>query len=545
MAVINLKDEKRIYVNGAIQDNLNLSEYTNSDIYLLIGQSNMVNGDNVANADPKYTGVIPNSKIWVTDHWEDLEAGVNGSVTNNFNSIFSLAYELNQANPTKVNYFVMVGQGGTSMQFAWKVGGTLYNEAISTFDTANATGDYNKKAIIFQQGEGDSKDESFSLDYESLQSAMIDGIKAATGINTFVDGLLGNITNSLYLYYPNVNTAKNNNLTNNKSDYVVDISDIAFDTDGVHYTASGYTEIGNRYFNIVNTLAGQGNVNNPIHRNNGNILSFTQANKEAVLFNSLSGSYTNTNEIDLSFSFKFDPTLWASTDFYTLFHVGNVGADMIRLAKWNVSNQLNLFVFQGGVSQFSGSKNLTLQDVNTITIQSGVVTVNGSQEYVGFENIPININKNLSKIGKDGVNDNISATMELLSYSYEGVDYDIQTINNTANIGDSKVFSTLGDSHVISDVFKRRNFGLIGEPLDNERVNIGGTDYALSSTVTTEIEHSGEKFYLREGLGNKVYGELGTEGAILTDNSLGVDRINYGMWQKQDNSFNWSPYTKE
>jgi len=57
------------------------------------------------------------------------------------------------------------------------------------------------------------------------------------------------------------------------------------------------------------------------------------------------------------------------------------------------------------------------------------------------------------------------------------------------------------------------------------------------------LEIATEQFLFREGLGNQVYGSSGTIGTIETSNAQGIERINYGMWLKGDDTNGWNPYT--
>ena len=154
------------------------------NIWGYIGQSNADGADVVANADPTYTGVIPNSFVWneFTSQWDALEAGVNGSVGLKYNWLFPLAYKLNQNDPTTPNYFVTKTYGGTGMWNNWGVGLNYYNAFLNAFANANQTALYNKKAILWQQGEEDSKLLVNANNYEQDEADMIDGMKNSTGI---------------------------------------------------------------------------------------------------------------------------------------------------------------------------------------------------------------------------------------------------------------------------------------------------------------------------------------------------------------------------
>ena len=224
-----------------------------NNIYLLTGQSNMDGTGVVADAQAKYKGVIPNSFVWWNGVWQPLEAGVNGSVSDLFNPMYSLAKELYDYNPNVKNYFVIKALSGSGMYDSWGVGLLLYNSAISAFNSAVVTDVFRNKCIIFQQGEADTKDIINANNYELAEEGMITGIKNETGISFFIDGKLGDITKPDLLYPNIVNQAKDNNLTNNVSDATIDTTGLVL-PDGVHFDTAGYEEVGVRYFNVVKDL---------------------------------------------------------------------------------------------------------------------------------------------------------------------------------------------------------------------------------------------------------------------------------------------------
>ena len=137
----------------------------------------------------------------------------------------------------------------------------------------------------------------------------------------------------------------------------------------------------------------------------------------------------------------------------------------------------------------------------------------------------------------------------LFNFSLNNETYSLTESRGTTTTGSLGTTATINTSnaggvqYLDSTVWNKKSFALIGEPLDNEKVTILGVDYPLSATPITEIEHLGETFLLKEGLGNQVYGDSGTIGAISTDNVLGIERINYGMWLKGDDTNGWNPYT--
>jgi len=74
--------------------------------------------------------------------------------------------------------------------------------------------------------------------------------------------------------------------------------------------------------------------------------------------------------------------------------------------------------------------------------------------------------------------------------------------------------------------------------------SVGASDIGLENLDGSilSLRLQGETFNLTEGLGNEVFGSNGTIGTINTSHASGVDRINYDMWLKGDDTNGWSPY---
>ena len=70
----------------------------------------------------------------------------------------------------------------------------------------------------------------------------------------------------------------------------------------------------------------------------------------------------------------------------------------------------------------------------------------------------------------------------------------------------------------------------------NNRLN----DIRNSEILSFKI--NGEKYYLREGLGNELIGSDGTTATIETSHVDGMSRINYGMWKKGNDVDGWVSY---
>ena len=95
---------------------------------------------------------------------------------------------------------------------------------------------------------------------------------------------------------------------------------------------------------------------------------------------------------------------------------------------------------------------------------------------------------------------------------------------------------------VIVNTDLRLHRGKLIEVIFSPTINDVITKVGVSSGNTLSINATfygfninTEQFNFTEGLGNEVFGSNGTIGTINTSHASGVDRINYGMWQKNGN----------
>ena len=286
----------------------------------------------------------------------------------------------------------------------------------------------------------------------------------------------------------------------------------------------------------------------PAFRQNGYGLTLDSANSDFVLLNNTT-QINEVSEVSFSIDANIDLSVVSSKQ---LFSVGTVVSGRGLISLWiNSAKVIQLDVF----------------DINATVITKVGGLVDGSESYV-FDGVKLYKNGiEIIDLTSEGVIDINLATTEdvtlgrlsysgsrfvdgsIKSFSYLGEQFNLEESRGTTTTGSNGTIATIntinagGVQYLDSTVWNKKSFALIGEPLDDEKVTILGVEYPLSATPITEIEHLGEIFSLKEGLGNQVYGDGGTIGIISTDNVLGIERINFGMWLKGDDTNGWSPYT--
>mgnify|MGYP003677695452 CR=1 FL=1 len=274
----------------------------------------------------------------------------------------------------------------------------------------------------------------------------------------------------------------------------------------------------------------------PAFRQNGYGLTFDSANSD-YLVNDRKELVNDGDYLYIKGKTPFQP---ASSPFITFDNGGT--SDQLRL----LTNGDIRFVHNGSLGAFQGllvDENFDMRfEVLSNGTQFKMTTPNGSVIRTKNSPLPFYVGDFFSGGG-------IFTDFELERFEINGETFNLTESRGTTTTGSLGTIATINTSnaggvqYLDSTMWNKKSFALIGEPLDDEKVTILGVEYPLSATPITEIEHLGEMFSLKEGLGNQVYGDGGTIGIISTDNVLGIERINFGMWLKGDDTNGWNPYT--
>ena len=289
----------------------------------------------------------------------------------------------------------------------------------------------------------------------------------------------------------------------------------------------------------------------PAFRQNGYGLTFDATNSDYL-------SFTNPTQIDLLSEVSFSvtasyPTLITAQRIIAI-GVPSMGVGYIEL--WLLDTGLIVFEVKDVNNVQVISVNGGIQaglDVETTFSFDGVKVYRDNVEIIdvsSFGAVSLDIDTTeIATINRRTYLSSGYGNINLNEVTYLGETFNLTESRGTTTTGSLGTTATIntanagGVQYLDSTVWNKKSFALIGEPLDDEKVTILGVEYPLSATPITEIEHLGEMFSLKEGLGNQVYGDGGTIGIISTDNVLGIERINFGMWLKGDDTNGWNPYT--
>jgi hypothetical protein len=224
------------------------SQPRNLELFLLIGQSNMVGRGVVEEIDRQ-----PIPRVWAQDkdlkwqpatdplHWDNTQAGVGPGRP--------FARWLAQVNPKVEIGLIPAASGGTSLQ-QWAPGGQLYTEALRRLRAALLSGKL--RGILWHQGERDSRDDS-AFTYIGRLGEFVEQLRRDVGASDIpiVVGEIGE-----FLYTRNDTNYLNALLINQQLALVpVSIYRTAFVSsaglghigDELHFNAASQREFGRRY----------------------------------------------------------------------------------------------------------------------------------------------------------------------------------------------------------------------------------------------------------------------------------------------------------
>lgn len=135
----------------------------------------------------------------------------------------------------------------------------------------------------------------------------------------------------------------------------------------------------------------------------------------------------------------------------------------------------------------------------------------------------------------------------LLEFEIAGEKFDLSESYGNTLTGSDSTSCTVNTSHVDgltyinSTMWQKKSFALVGNGTTEKIVFPNLSEIILTSTpLVGGFIHEGKTYNLTEGLGNKILSEdETTEASIISDTT----DLNYGMWQKGDDTNGWNSYT--
>jgi hypothetical protein len=212
------------------------------DLYLLMGQSNMVGRDpaglEAQAIDPRIGFLDSNGRWWIAR--EPMHSGGSGIGP----GISFASAMLATADPASVIGLVPCAVGGSPLS-RWVKGGDLYQAAVSRAKTSAAAGQL--KAILWHQGESDSQNAADAQTYEVRLTQMFQDIRADLGQPDLpiVVGQLGEFVKTRYIDM--VRSALTHLPANLPRVGFADSNGLGHKGDSLHFSAEAEQEMGRRY----------------------------------------------------------------------------------------------------------------------------------------------------------------------------------------------------------------------------------------------------------------------------------------------------------
>lgn len=198
---------------------------------------------------------VPGVLVWTAyghrcGAWHTLVPGSSVD-SNRFGPEMSLAQRLMEVLPTDTFALVKVALGATTIEQHWRSPsggdsvGFLYSKLLETVDSARAyhpIGDIPLSGFFWMQGESDAQAESSAVAYGNRLKAFVLDIRK-TWSDTTMPWVLGQI--DVQPAWPWANTVREG-----ASDVAADlpriglVETVGFETDGIHYTATGTKRLG-------------------------------------------------------------------------------------------------------------------------------------------------------------------------------------------------------------------------------------------------------------------------------------------------------------
>jgi hypothetical protein len=221
------------------------------DIYLLMGQSNMVGRDTTT-----LTSQIEHSNVlalntdgqWVVAR-EPMYVGGTG-----IGPGISFALEMLKANPNRTIGLVPCAVGGTPLR-RWVKGADLYEKAVSRAKLAAQTGVI--KGVLWHQGESDTAKKEDAESYEARLTQMLKDLRQDLGLPKMpiVVGQLGRfLTVEKYPYVKTVQAAIEHIPAVVPNAGFADSTGLTDKGDQLHFSAAAQAEFGARYAKAMQKL---------------------------------------------------------------------------------------------------------------------------------------------------------------------------------------------------------------------------------------------------------------------------------------------------
>ena len=221
------------------------------DVYLLVGQSNMVGDATTYGSLPT---ILQGRNVHLAEISVELLYGITDEVLKPVsNTKWGMELTAGQklfARSNRRALFIKVAKGGSNMHTDWQQGGEMYNELIAKYNVAKANVEADgytlgNHRLVIMQGEADAGITANAQAWESNYDQMISDVQSDLGISIGQQVICRISDNYAGTTPGDIVRAAQDKIGSRTGNVLIDTDNISVRADNIHYDADGLQELGN------------------------------------------------------------------------------------------------------------------------------------------------------------------------------------------------------------------------------------------------------------------------------------------------------------
>ena len=221
-------------------------------VFIIAGQSNADGRGEIADLGSPYDQPQTNVLVWfdaAATNWVDLAPGFSDFSSNDHGMELSLGKKLYDTWGGDIR-LIKYARSGTSIFENWLPDRYQYKQMLKVFSAATnslAGQDYVIEGLFWMQGERDSVSNEWSSAYYSNLTTMVSSFRTdfeAPNMPLILGRIGVDLPTNVYPYSDLVRTAQVDYATSNALADWVDTDSFSVQADNIHFTSSGYIEMG-------------------------------------------------------------------------------------------------------------------------------------------------------------------------------------------------------------------------------------------------------------------------------------------------------------
>ena len=221
------------------------------DVYLLVGQSNMVGDATTYGSLPT---ILQGRNVHLAEISVELLYGITDEVLKPVSGTkWGMELTAGQKLFAKSNrraLFIKVAKGGSNMHTDWQQGGEMYNDLIAKYNVAKANVEADgytlgNHRLVIMQGEADAGITANAQAWESNYDQMISDVQSDLGISIGQQVICRISDNYAGTTPGDIVRAAQDKIGSRTGNVLIDTDNISVRADNIHYDADGLQELGN------------------------------------------------------------------------------------------------------------------------------------------------------------------------------------------------------------------------------------------------------------------------------------------------------------